>query len=190
MQRVSRVCLAFLLMGGALSVSAQEAKQGVSQQAAVNLQRANQAFHAGYAALKAQHLEAASMDFARDGSTGWAAGDSGPAQRAYIAEYANGVWRPYPQQPSVSQLTLVRAGLFGDVWAAGGAENKTNLQPAGLILRYDGHTWKTLGDPANGSILGITDVANGDAWAVGYNGRGTALLWYHGGYWRTYYTNG
>ena len=65
MQRVSRVCLAFLLMGGALSVSAQEAKQGVSQQAAVNLQRANQAFHAGYAALKAQHLEAARMDFAR-----------------------------------------------------------------------------------------------------------------------------
>jgi hypothetical protein len=129
-----------------------------------------------------------SMDFSRTGDTGWAVGESGNERRAYIAQYLNGGWQPYPEQPSVSELTLVRVGLFGDVWAAGGAENKTNFMQSGLILRYDGRSWQALGDPVDGEIWGITDVANGDAWAVGSDGYGTALLWYHAGYWRTYFT--
>ena len=45
---------------------------------------------------------------------------------------------------------------------------------------------QSVGDPIDGQIHGIADVPNGDAWAVGDDGRGAALLWYHGGYWRIF----
>jgi hypothetical protein len=136
-------------------------------------------------------FENASMDFSRTNDTGWAVGYDGLNHtRAVIVEYHDGVWEPYPQQPSVGPLSLVRVGLFGDVWAAGGEESKnvTISGNAGLILRYDGHNWNSLGDPGNGQILGITDVPDGDAWAVSRDFDGAALLWYHNGYWRVFTT--
>jgi hypothetical protein len=131
-----------------------------------------------------------SLDFTPSG-VGWAVGSVqltiGATPRAYILEYQHGVWSAYPQQPSVGPLTLVRAGLFGEVWAAGGASpSDVGSVAGGLIMRYNGLTWNTVGDPIDGQIYGITDVPNGDAWAVGDDGRGTALLWYHGGYWRIF----
>ncbi|MFI5271992.1 MAG: TIR domain-containing protein [Ktedonobacterales bacterium] len=129
-----------------------------------------------------------SMDFSRTGDQGWAVGYTGLLQRAYIAEYQHGEWQPYAPLPSVSTLALVRIGLFGDVWAAGGAEPSSSFGPSGLIMRYDGQQWKTLGDPLNGTINGITDVADGDAWAVGDNADfQPVLLWYHNGFWRIYH---
>lgn len=132
-----------------------------------------------------------SMDFSRTDDTGWAVGYTGLLQRAYIAQYQHGQWQQFSPLPSVSALSLVRIGLFGDVWAAGGDEKGQSSLASGLILRYDGRQWVTQGDPINGPIYGITDVANGDAWAVGdyYTDKYTyqpALLWYHNGYWRIY----
>jgi hypothetical protein len=131
-----------------------------------------------------------SLDFTPDG-VGWAVGSVqltiGATPRAHILEYQHGVWSAYPEQPSVGPLTLVRAGLFGEVWVAGGASQSDNVSTGGgLIMRYDGRKWKSVGDPIDGQIHGIADVPNGDAWAVGDDGRGAALLWYHGGYWRIF----
>jgi hypothetical protein len=133
------------------------------------------------------------MDFSRADGAGWAVGYTGLLQRAYIAHYQQGQWQPFTPLPSVGNLTLVRSGLFGDVWAAGGAQSHNALRDGGLILRYDGRTWVTLGDPIQGAIHGITDMADGDAWAVGDNYTSDddfqpALLWYHSGYWRIYHT--
>ncbi|HEU0026859.1 MAG TPA: hypothetical protein VFQ25_07055 [Ktedonobacterales bacterium] len=129
-----------------------------------------------------------SMDFSREGDQGWAVGYIGLRQRAYIAAYRAGQWQPYAPAPSVGELNLVRIGLFGDVWASGGILNPATFATSGLLMRYDGQGWKTLGDPINGSIYGITDVPNGDAWAVGTNDDNAALLWYHNGFWRIYHT--
>lgn len=132
-----------------------------------------------------------SMDFSHSDDSGWAVGYIGPLQRAYIAQYQHGQWQPVTPLPSVGALSLVRIGLFGDVWAAGGDNKGQSALPSGLIVRYDGRAWVTMGNPINGPIYGITDVANGDAWAVGdlYTGKYTtrpALLWYHNGYWRIF----
>ena len=131
-----------------------------------------------------------SLDFAPNG-VGWAVGSveltSGATPRAYILVYQHGAWSAYPKQPPVGPLTVVRAGLFGEVWVAGGASKSDSFSATGgLIMRYDGRTWTPLGDPIDGQIYGIADVPNGDAWAVGDDGQGTALLWYHGGYWRIF----
>lgn len=128
------------------------------------------------------------IDFSRTGDQGWVVGYTPPLQRAAIAEYQNGAWIPFTPLPSVGELTLVRVGLFGDVWAAGGAEGSNLSSPHGLIVRYDGQRWTTLGDPLDGEIHGITDLPDGDAWAVGDTANlGAALLWYHNGFWRIYY---
>jgi len=134
-----------------------------------------------------------SMDFSRTNASGWAVGYTGLLQRAYIARFQNGEWQPFTPLPSVGNLTLVRIGQFGDVWATGGAEPKNSLLDGGLITRYDGRQWVTLGDPIQGTIRGITDLADGDAWAVGDNYTSAydfqpALLWFHNGFWRLYNT--
>ncbi len=128
------------------------------------------------------------IDFSRTGDQGWAVGYTSPLQRAAIAEYQNGAWIPFAPLPSVGRLDLVRVGLFGEVWAAGGAQDANLMTPRGLIMRYDGQRWITLGDPLDSEIHGITDMPDGDAWAVGDTAHlGAALLWYHNGFWRIFY---
>jgi hypothetical protein len=99
---------------------------------------------------------------------------------------------PSPTVPSSGSNTLTSVTALSDhnVWAVGYYFDSKGVRKT-LIEHYDGADWSIVPSPNPGGVsdalLGVTGVAAGDVWAVGFTSAGfgydALLLHYDGGDW-------
>jgi hypothetical protein len=106
----------------------------------------------------------------------WAVGYSHGGARPLIEHWDGANWNivaaPYPAGSDFNGLYGVKAISPNDVWAVG-YQNVNNAGQAGqgLILHWDGNSWKAIESPIAGYatiLLGVTANSSQDVNAVGY----------------------
>ena len=125
-------------------------------------------------------------------SDAWAVGTTGlpDFNSQGVTLHWNGrTWRsiPNPAPPGAASVNLlaVTAAASDDVWAVGRWGDPRTLTENGLILHWDGKTWRIADAPAltAGAFQAVTAIAPDDVWAVGQNGAGTFAEHWDGQQW-------
>ena len=96
----------------------------------------------------------------------WAVGYQSPASGPYstLVEHWNGTaWKIVPSGTFTGLLTSVAAVAPDDVWAVG----STDYVGGGLIMHWDGKTWKQTILNKQVYFRAVTAISKSDVWAVG-----------------------
>jgi hypothetical protein len=108
----------------------------------------------------------------------WAVGYYGFNSSTLIEHWDGTAWTQVtsPSPGSSNQLYSVAAGSASNAWAVGSYFNGTNWQT--LAVHWNGSTWKQVPTPNpdtghDNSLLGVTVISAGNAWAVGKYFNGT-----------------
>ncbi|HLZ22465.1 MAG TPA: zf-HC2 domain-containing protein [Ktedonobacterales bacterium] len=111
---------------------------------------------------------------------------------ALLYHYLNGKWTSYtisPAIPGISHLTSISMDSPTDGWAVGTWYDGPAFQVSalrGLLLHYDGTTWRQMASPVNDPLGGVYMLSATNGWALteGPGDLAPKILHYDGAAWR------
>jgi hypothetical protein len=109
-------------------------------------------------------------------SSGWAGGAIQPSNGGYtsfILRWNGSVWKPatIKLRDPFSQIYAMAAGPHGATWAVGreSPDGRSDETVVAMSMRWTGRAWQEVPVtiPDSGSLMGVTFIPGGTAWAVG-----------------------